>query len=224
MDHAEALRLRAAERYLLGELEEETREQYEEHFFSCAECSADIRMTIAFASAAREAMQTQQVGSARAWPKWFSWFRPVIAVPALAVLVAVIAYQNLLTIPQMKRSLSQATTPQAMKSLSLITANSRGAAQPRIRVGAGQPFLLLFDIPPEHPQDAYLCRIESESGAAIFSITVSAEQAKETVQILVPGSLLQAGHYTLVVRQGGDVHGTSQSFIGQYPFSVDIGQ
>ena len=37
-----------AERYLLGEMTEADREQYEEHFFSCADCAEDVRTTAAF--------------------------------------------------------------------------------------------------------------------------------------------------------------------------------
>jgi len=43
MDHSEALRLQAAERYVLGELSPELREQYEEHYFTCEECASDVK-------------------------------------------------------------------------------------------------------------------------------------------------------------------------------------
>ena len=35
MDHSEVMRMGAAEKYLLNELTEEERSQYEEHFFDC---------------------------------------------------------------------------------------------------------------------------------------------------------------------------------------------
>src|SRR5580704_6048204 len=43
MDHSESIRLMAAEKYLLGELAPELREQFEEHFFDCQECALDVR-------------------------------------------------------------------------------------------------------------------------------------------------------------------------------------
>ena len=43
MDHSESIRLMAAEKYLLGELTPELREQFEEHFFDCQECALDVR-------------------------------------------------------------------------------------------------------------------------------------------------------------------------------------
>jgi len=43
MDHIEALRIRAAEQYLLGELPDSLREEFEEHIFECQECALDVR-------------------------------------------------------------------------------------------------------------------------------------------------------------------------------------
>jgi anti-sigma factor RsiW len=48
MDHREAIRLQAAERYVLGELTKDLRDEYEEHYFDCAECAADVKATAAF--------------------------------------------------------------------------------------------------------------------------------------------------------------------------------
>ncbi len=38
MNHSEALQLQAAEKYILGELAPELRDEYEEHYFECEEC------------------------------------------------------------------------------------------------------------------------------------------------------------------------------------------
>lgn len=53
MDHESAIRTRATEKYLLGELSEEEREQFEEHFFACPACADDIRTGMEFAAGAR---------------------------------------------------------------------------------------------------------------------------------------------------------------------------
>lgn len=44
MEHKEAIRIHAVDRYLLGELTAVEREEFEEHFFSCGECSEDLHM------------------------------------------------------------------------------------------------------------------------------------------------------------------------------------
>ncbi len=44
MDHELATATQAAERYVLGELTPEQKEDFEEHFFSCSECAEAVRM------------------------------------------------------------------------------------------------------------------------------------------------------------------------------------
>jgi len=48
MDHTEAVRLMAAERYLLDDLTSELQEGFEEHYFECQECALDVRAGNAF--------------------------------------------------------------------------------------------------------------------------------------------------------------------------------
>jgi len=52
MDHEEAVQLGAAEKCVLGELAEELREAYEEHYFDCQECATDVIATAAFVDGA----------------------------------------------------------------------------------------------------------------------------------------------------------------------------
>ena len=42
MDHSEAVRLMATERYLLGEMSPDVREAFEGHLFECEECALDV--------------------------------------------------------------------------------------------------------------------------------------------------------------------------------------
>ncbi len=42
------MRLQTAEKYVLGELAEELREAYEEHYFDCQECATEVIATAAF--------------------------------------------------------------------------------------------------------------------------------------------------------------------------------
>lgn len=60
MDHESAIRTRAAERYLLGEIGDEERERFEEHFFSCPVCADDVRSASEFASGARAVFREER--------------------------------------------------------------------------------------------------------------------------------------------------------------------
>jgi len=48
MDHNEAVRMHAAEKYILGELSPVLREEYEEHFFACVACALEVKAAAAF--------------------------------------------------------------------------------------------------------------------------------------------------------------------------------
>ena len=43
MTHQRAVESMASERYLLGEMSDEERDLFEEHYFECSECAEDIR-------------------------------------------------------------------------------------------------------------------------------------------------------------------------------------
>src|SRR5882672_8227545 len=113
MDHDEAIQLQAAVKYVLGELSPVQREEYEEHYFDCAECAIDLKVLATFADTAREVLRQQKspqlvAASAPASAGWFRWFQPIVAIPAFAALLLIIAFQNTVTIPQARNSSARA--------------------------------------------------------------------------------------------------------------------
>lgn len=60
MDHAGALRLRAAVKYMLGELAQAERDSFEEHYFDCSECALDVQAAAAFADNARNVLSDDE--------------------------------------------------------------------------------------------------------------------------------------------------------------------
>lgn len=206
MNHSDALRLRAAEQYLLGEMGGSVREEFEQHFMECAECAADVRAGVAFVESTREVLRldpTAAVESAREHGPsgWLAPFlRPAIAAPALLVLLAIAGYQGIVTIPRMKSQLSEANAPRTLAGFSLIGANTRGETPIVVAVQPDRPFALYVDIPPAPNFSLYTCEVENSSGAPEFSLQVSAQEAKNTVQIFVPASRLTPGPYVMIVR------------------------
>jgi len=233
MEHQEAIQLKAAERYLLGELSGDLREQFEEHFFSCSECAEDVEAGAIFVDSARQILGHEQLEEQEARiarppkPESRGWLgnllRPAYASSALAILlIAFVAYQNAIVFPRMKSALSQATTPQVISSFSLIAEDSRGGDVRTIRVPKNAMFGLSADIPPEKHFPSYNCVVEAESGTPEFSVNVPAEQATDGVELYVPPSRLKPGKYFLVVR-GAELDKTSkagQSEVARYPFTL----
>src|SRR5690242_2089456 len=112
MDHREALRLQAAEKYVLGELSPQLRDEYEEHYLECQECGEELKTTVAFVDSARGVLQDEvavRTEAEIAQPRkaaWLAWLRPAVAVPVFAALLLVVAYQNLVTIPRLQHGVS----------------------------------------------------------------------------------------------------------------------
>src|SRR5215467_1794498 len=100
MDHAEAVRQKATERYLLDELDPDLRDQFEEHMFDCQECAVDLRagamfieQTKAVLSEKPAEIKVRHTSEAPVKAGWFALLRPAFVVPVFALLLAVIGYQ-----------------------------------------------------------------------------------------------------------------------------------
>jgi hypothetical protein len=231
MDHLQATNMNAAEQYLLGELSEELRADFEEHFMSCAECARDIRAAAVFMESTREVLREESLASVRTAAKperkrgfWATVFQPMIAAPAMAILIAALAYQSFVAVPRLKTSLSDATAPRTLAAFSLINANSRGGAATTFTVAKDQPFALYIDVPPQPPFPTYTLDVETSAGAPQFTVAATADQAKNTLQILVPASRLKEGQYALVVRGSSGPNDTQETEVASFPFAIQYTQ
>lgn len=208
MDHKEAVQLQAAEKYVLGELTQALRDEYEEHFFDCSECALDVKAAAAFVDAGREVLRTERFEFAAAKSgenrrAWHLWLRPAFAAPAMAmlILIAIVGYQNLITLPRLK-SASSVGKAQVYGSFSLVAANvrsERGDEAVKLQVHKNETFGLDFDFLPSKQFDHYLCQLQDVAGRAVLQTSIPAEKEKQEVHFLVPGGLEGAGQYSLVI-------------------------
>jgi len=224
MDHSDAVRLKATERYLLNELDPDQLDQFEEHLFDCPDCALDVRSAAMFLEQSKNVLAHAADPVAVKTPNpvrkgWFSWLRPAFAVPAMALLVLVVGYQNLVQLPAMK---SASALPQVMPS-AFITIATRGANVPVIAVKKkGQDFSLIIDLPPEDGFSSYIADLYNPAGKIEWSLAVPAEAvANDTLSVRVPGTQRQAGVYILAVR-GVPRDGSSPSEIGRHPFELRL--
>jgi len=227
MDHSEAVKMIAAEKYLLGELSASERDSFEDHFFSCEECAADVRSATILLDNFRELTRTglapQNTKAAPALferrTSWLAWLRPW-SVPVLAALLIVVVYQNFVTIPSLRRGTSVA--PQALATFSLVTAGARSGSEVTITIGKKTPFGLYVDIPARTEFSSYTCQVLNESGKSLFSVAVTPEQARDSVQLLIPGATLDSGRYHLVVRGNRTGASAPGEELARLPFAVQI--
>ena len=206
MEHTQAVETKAVERYLLGEIAPASREEFEEHFFDCKECSEELRIGALFLDTSKEVLATDPgLGRSRSAPRWrFQWFQPQYALAACMALLAVICYQNFLVIPKLRIS----SSPQTLALFSLAELGARDVSQAVIAPDHTKPYVLLVDIPADESFSNYLCEILTQNGTKVLSIDVSAADAKKPVPLFVPPSLLKPGPYRLVIS-GRPVEGTA---------------
>jgi hypothetical protein len=103
MDHTEASRRLAAEQYLLGELNENEREAFEEHFFSCPDCADAVQTGSSLISHARVVLTAPNAFAGKAAtptkPRWkflteWSW-APAMALAGWVATFVLGGYQFL---------------------------------------------------------------------------------------------------------------------------------
>jgi hypothetical protein len=235
MEHLQAMQLKAAERYVLGDLPVDLREQYEDHFFSCMECAEELKLTAAFAENTRAALELEPLtvaakapASAAHAPSRSGWFagllRPSFAVPVFAVLLLFVVYQNVATIPRLEATATRFLAPQTLPSFSLITANSRGGEPLTVTLPSEKPFSLYLDVPPDNRFTSFICEIENASGSAEYSLNISAAEAQNAVQLLIPAATLKPGKHVLIVRGIGTPQNTGgpQTEVARYPFTFAV--
>ncbi len=206
MDHTQARKMKAVERYILGDLPPADAEEFEQHFFGCVECSEDLHLAASLAENARSVVAAGQpvVVPARKsrWSDFLLtlWRPPVAAAFAVAALsLAVLAgYQNSVTIPGLRRQASLVERIQAPVSYSLRAA-ARGD-ESDLSVPASSPFFIVrFDPAWEQPASSLRCSLRSPSGASVLSVTAAAPGPGKPVSLVCPTRLVGAGKWLLTV-------------------------
>lgn len=223
MDHEKAIRTNAVDRYLLGELNAAERQEFEEHFFSCGECSEDLHAGAILVDNSRVLLREEFLDPVPAnpgattprrpgWPLRWSYL-PLAASIALA---AVVGYQNLKVIPEYRREMAPGVGALAPPHYDIRPA-VRGAV-PAVSLAKGTRF---FEIGAEEVEPAaggYDCAIEDTRGAIRAHFRAPSVQSGDKLSVLMDTRQIEPGQqYVLVVHKAAD-----GAEIGEYPFSVAI--
>lgn len=206
MNHSEAVRQMAAEQYLLGELTPEARDEFEEHAFDCLECALDLRSGAAFVHEAKVQLPALSSSprplAAQPRPReerkqLFAWWRPAFAMPAFAVLLLIVGYQNISTIPALRNAAAQ---PELLPWAS-VHVGTRGAAPVPVVADREHGVVLLVDLPQQSNYVSYAFELYDSQGKRVWKSAVATpgEGSNGTISLLIPGQGLQPGAYTLAI-------------------------
>lgn len=201
MSHAEATDRNIVDLYVRGDLSPERELQFEAHYFECPECAEAVAVE-------------QSLRSFRPEPWWRRWAFPILT-PATAALLAMVAFQNLYSIPSLKARLAHLSIPQPN---TVITAHP-------VQMG-------LQDGEPLTTPSATIELILPTGARSPFYRVALLGQGKEPVSLVVPapqGSRLSLhvttetlghGPYNVLVY-GLDRNASSDGpEIGQYYFTI----
>lgn len=233
MDHDLVVRQQMTERYLLDELDPEARHEFEEHFFDCPDCASDVRAGALFVEHSKVALARDSAPVPGSQPAsapvpapagWFAglraglrnMLRPAFAVPVMAVLLAVIGYQNLVTYPQMQQALNR---PQVLP-WAQVNVGTYGSEGPVVATRAGEGFLLFVRIPPEDGYAHYQADLYNPAGKLESSFAIPAVAGQDQWPVRIPGANREAGGYILAVH--GITAAGERKEVGRASFELQI--
>jgi anti-sigma factor RsiW len=206
MNHREAVETLALERYLLGEMADQERDAFEEHFFSCAECAEDARAGDAMRDAVAAGMATTAATKVSPAGRLLTMPAPrrrlasvVVPWAAAASLALVAGYQAFIAVPALKRNarptvLAPVTLRPASRGQETVVVSSTGAL-----------ITLAVDLGGGVTNGSIDYEIRQADGKSIASDRVPAPTDGSPLLLLVPAELLQPGqHYVLVVKNSGN--------------------
>ena len=200
MDHLQAVNTLAAERYLLDEMTDAERDEFEGHFFSCRDCAEDLRSGAVMVDGARSGLINSAAVAAapvRLSPQRISsrrW-RPSIVLPwAVAASFAFATGYLSLQIPR-------------PGPLVLTPATLRPAARGQetaVSPGAGGNVTLAVDLSGAGFTGALRYELLRDGGSVLGSGDATAPQAGAPLLLSIPSTLLGPdGRYILRLHGSG---------------------
>jgi len=202
MNHETAVKIQAAERYVLDEFSPEERTDFEEHYFACAECADDVRAASILAANAKvviaeEEADTQAALHSPGRRRWrLSW--GLVASAALnLVLLAGIGLQGL------RLESRKASTP-SMEAQFYQSFGVPATARAELKilpVAAGSRFFgARFDLRAGQHFDSYEYQIRDAAGTLKSGQSLKApEISGSELQLAVPVAALAPGEYVFVL-------------------------
>ena len=210
MTHEQAIATHSTERYLLGEMPELERHQFEQHYFDCIECAEDVRVGALMREGARQVPSTRVARSAQSVRAW----RPSVVLPwaAAATLAVAVGYQTLLVTP----ALRETTTARALTPVALRPA-SRGPAPVIHRPADGSPVLLAVDINAPVSSAGISYELRGPNGATEATGKAALPTGGQPLFLLLPSAAVSTpGEHTLHMIDAAH----PEVEIGDYRFAV----
>ena len=219
MNHQLAEQTQAVDKYLLNELNEAERLEFEEHYFDCQACSDQLRHNAIVVDNLKQVLLEDQRDtseervSAAHKPSgsWLSWLRPATLIPTFATLALalIVGYQNFVYIPGLTR-------PQALETVPISSAGRDSGTI--VAIDRGLPmFNLSFDVDSPQAYPSYTCEFQSESKGSILEVASGSRKvAAFTLELLLPSKQFPPGRYVMILRPASQ----PEKVINRFSFAI----
>lgn len=193
-EHRAAVDSKAAERYVLGEMEPAERDAFEDHFFDCIECSSDVRDETKFGAGVATDEASRVAPPARRFGGW---------AVAASVLLASLAVENAVLIPRLTRLQAAAQSEPAGAIVHLVSFEADRAAAGTTIIHPADSVGLTGQIPPENAhQPVYIFAVRDEARHLRELARFSELDTTAPILITIRPGFLTSGTYTLLLRGG----------------------
>ena len=203
MEHDDAIRSQAAERYLAGELSSTERDAFEDHFFGCQECAEEVRLGQVFAANVRAVAREQRalpplrgfLDNCRAWLR----AKPVFAFSLAANLLLALGFGYIL--------LTRARPAAQPRFLPAYFAPAPTHGEEVHEIGGAAAFIAHFP-EPDQKFASYSYEILNAAGnRESFHMAPALAGEDRNLYLQVPVQDLPGGLHTLVIRAlpGGEI-------------------
>lgn len=219
MNHQLAEQTQAVDKYLLNELNEAERLEFEEHYFDCQACADRLKHNAIVVDNLKQVLLEEQRAASEkrvsAMPKpaggWLGWLKPATFVPAFATLALalIVGYQNFVYIPGLTRpqALETVPIPSAARDSGTVVAIDRGLPM----------FNLSFDVDSPQAYPSYTCDFQSEGKGSILNVdSGSRKVAAFTLELLLPSKQFPPGRYVMILRPASQ----PEKVVSRFSFAI----
>jgi Putative zinc-finger len=216
MNHQEAENTKATERYLLREMTDDERKDFEEHYLDCPECLEAVTFGADFLDAGRDVAEQgaadQRVQRVAAVPHktWLAFLKPLWQpVPAMAaataLCLAVLGVYQQTRIAKQQNMIADLKAPR--QEIRYVVSSGQRMGSEAVVLSRNERLSFLINFVPKHEFISYRAEITGAGLAKGYSIPVAASEKDYSVTVSLPAAALAGGDYEVMFwgrTQAGD--------------------
>lgn len=233
MKHSEIEQRELIDGYVRKQLADKDRLAFEEHFFECDDCFAQVQTVQRLADGVRHAAETELLGQAEHSSAWRPWLGNIFLAAAAALLMSVTGWYALRVVPKLQLEAkahhertsiaeSRATAlaaqlaetqtalnriPAAQPNLPLVMLEaSRAAAVNELKLPAAATFAALWiEVPPSAGYKSYKLEISTMAGTVVETLDGLIKNPYGALAVSVSAGKLPAATYKAKLYGGSSI-------------------